>query len=103
MAFRVTKAAAASSYKVVQKSEAYKVRTIAGGIKVPAKFEDLADFDDTGLTDKFIIIYDAATDSFKTVDPDVLLSSSVDDGSLPDDFIEEINENLDDIDGGEGF
>ena len=102
MAIRVTKAAA-SSYKVVQKSEAYKVKTIAGGIKVPAKFEDLADFDDTGLTDKFIIIYDAATDSFKTVDPDVLLSSSVDDGSLPDDFIEEINENLEDVDGGEGF
>ena len=102
MAIRVTKAAA-SSYKVVQKSEAYKVKTISGGIKTPAKFEDLADFDDTGLTDNFIIMYDQATDSFKTVDPDVLLSSSVEDGSLPNEFIEEINENLEDIDGGEGF
>ena len=102
MAIRVTKSAA-PIFTVVKKPEEFSVKTIAGGIKVPAKFEDLSDFDNTGLTDKFIIIYDAATDSFKTVDPDVLLSSSVSDGSLPDEFIEEINENLEDVDGGEGF
>jgi len=102
MAIRVTRTTA-QTFKVVRKSEDFSVKTIAGGIKVPAKFEDLSDFDNTGLTDKFIIIYDAATDSFKTVDPDVLLSSSVSDGSLPDEFIEEINENLEDVDGGEGF
>lgn len=93
----------ASVFTVVQKSERFAVTTISAGVKVPARFEDLADFNNTGLTDKFIIIYDQSTDSFKTVDPDVLLSSSVSDGSLPNDFIEEINDNLDDIDGGEGF
>ena len=30
--------------------------------------KDLENFDDTNLTDKFIIVYDAATNSFKTID-----------------------------------
>jgi len=66
------------------------------------KFENLEDFDDTGLDDNYVIVYDQATNSFKTVDPDVLLSKSVVDSSLPDDFIDTISRNIV-VDAGEGF
>ena len=66
------------------------------------KFENLEDFDDTGLDDNYVIVYDQATNSFKTVDPDVLLSKSVADSSLPDDFIDTIARNIV-VDAGEGF
>ena len=66
------------------------------------KFEDLEDFDDSGLNDNYVIVYDQATNSFKTVDPDVLLSKSVIDSSLPDDFIDTIARNIV-VDSGEGF
>lgn len=66
------------------------------------KFENLEDFDDAGLDDNYVIVYDQATNSFKTVDPDVLLSKSVIDSSLPDDFIDTIARNIV-VDAGEGF
>jgi len=66
------------------------------------KFENLEDFDDTGLDNNYVIVYDQATNSFKTVDPDVLLSKSVVDSSLPDDFIDTISRNIV-VDAGEGF
>lgn len=64
--------------------------------------KDLENFDDTNLTDKFIIVYDAATNSFKTIDADTLLSNSLLDGSLPNDFVEEVADSIS-YDGGEGF
>ena len=66
------------------------------------KFENLEDFDDTGLDNNYVIVYDQATNSFKTVDPDVLLSKSVVDSSLPDDFIDTISRNIV-VDAGDGF
>lgn len=64
--------------------------------------KDLENFDDTNLTDKFIIVYDASTNSFKTIDADTLLSNSLLDGSLPNDFVEEVTDSIS-YDGGEGF
>ena len=66
------------------------------------KFEDLADFDNTGLDDNHVIIYDQTTNTFKTVDIDILLSKSVVDDLLPDDFIDIVASNVV-RDGGEGF
>jgi len=66
------------------------------------KFEDLADFDNTGLDDNYVIIYDQTTDTFKTIDVDTLLSKSVVDDLLPDDFIDTVASNVV-RDGGEGF
>ena len=54
-------------------------------------------------------MYDSTLDKFKLVDPDVVLSASVDDNDLPDDFISQLedeidlgNVQLDEVDGG-GF
>ena len=55
------------------------------------------------------LIYDSTLDKFKLVDPDVVLSASVEDNDLPDDFISQLedeinlgNVQLDEVDGG-GF
>jgi hypothetical protein len=73
--------------------------------------EDLGDVDitPTEAEDGFVMVYDSASDKFILVDPDVVLSASVDDNDLPDDFIEQLeteidlgNVQLDEVDGG-GF
>ena len=73
---------------------------------------DLGDVSLTGLgsgQDEHRLTYDSDLDKFKLVDPDVVLSASVDDSDLPADFIEQLEDELnlgniqiDEIDGG-GF
>jgi len=103
MVFKVSRTNQTSKTIRFEKSSNLKVTAVSGGPKVPARFGDLEDFDKSSLSNNFVIVFDQTTNSYKTVDPDVLLSKSVIDNSLPDDFIEEINENLSDIDAGEGF
>jgi len=100
MNFKVTRVNQTSKTVRISKSSNLKVTGVSGGPKVPARFGDLEDFDKSNLEDNFVIVYDQATKSYKTVDPDVLLSKSVIDDSLPDIFIEEIGEQLGDIDAG---
>lgn len=102
MAFKVSRTNQTTKTIKFAKSSNLKVTGVSGGPKVPARFGDLEDFDKSTLNDNFVIVYDQTTNSYKTVDPDVLLSKSVIDDSLPEDFIEEISENLS-FDGGEGF
>lgn len=58
--------------------------------------------------DGFLLAYDSTIDKFKLISPDTYLSASVDDNDLPDDFITQLeselnlgNIQLDGIDGGE--
>ena len=71
--------------------------------------EDFGDVDALNPQDGFVLVYDSDSDKFKLVDPDVVLSKSVEDNDLPDDFIDQLEEELDigdfqidEIDGG-GF
>lgn len=100
MNFKVTRVNQTSKTVRISKSSNLKVTGVSGGPKVPARFGDLEDFDKSNLEDNFVIVYDQTTKSYKTVDPDVLLSKSVIDDSLPDIFIEEISEQLGNIDAG---
>lgn len=100
MNFKVTRVNQTSKTVRISKSSNLKVTGVSGGPKVPARFGDLEDFDKSNLEDNFVIVYDQTTKSYKTVDPDVLLSKSVIDDSLPDIFIEEIGEQLGNIDAG---
>ena len=77
--------------------------------RVVTVFEELTDVEAQNPQDGFVMIYDSASDKFKLVDPDVALSKSVEDKDLPDDFIEQLEEEInlgeitiDEIDGG-GF
>ena len=89
------------SFRIVQKTQQkIRVSTISGGIQVPAEFGDLADFDATGLSDKYVIMYDAATKTYKAVNPDEVLSASAatefQQPGLPSDFVDTLDSDLDD-------
>ena len=85
-----------------------KVQSIVGGVLVPTKFSDLGDYNATGLHDKYIIMYDAATNTYIPVNPDVVLSAAVTEPispGLPADFENQLDTDLDnriDLDAG-GF
>ena len=78
-------------------------------IRPATNFEDLNDVDASSPQDGQVLIYDSTIDRFKLVDPDTILSQSVDDSDLPDDFITQLeseislgNVTVDTLDGG-GF
>ena len=85
-----------------------KVQTNIGGIQVPAKFGDLSDYNASGLQDKYLIMYDAATQTYIPVNPDVVLSAAATEPispGLPADFEAILDVDLDnkiDLDAG-GF
>ena len=99
-----------NSYSVKQKSPAqFKVSAILGpGAIGMANLSDLADVDVTGLQDSYIIMYDASTQKYKAVNPDVVLSKATTEPispGLPNDFVNELDSDLDnkiDLDAG-GF
>ncbi|WJZ48413.1 hypothetical protein [Synechococcus phage DSL-LC02] len=51
-----------------------------------SNLRNLLDVDDTGLQDNFVLQYDAASQKFKFVDPDQVLSDAVP-GGIPGEFI----------------
>jgi hypothetical protein len=85
-----------------------KVATIQGGVQVPAEFGDLADFDETGVKDKSIIMYNSSTGKYEAVNVDEVLSAAAtetESPGLPDEFIDALDTDLTrdsniDIDGG---
>ena len=71
--------------------------------------EEFGDVDIQNPQDGFVLVYDSSSDKFTLVDPDVALSKSAEDNDLPDDFIDQLeseidlgNVQLDNVDGG-GF
>lgn len=66
-----------SNYNVkLSRQTKYKVVGFAGGIQVPARFEDLENFDYTDKNDQYVIMYNASTQKYKLVNPDVVLNSA---------------------------
>lgn len=57
--------------------------------------EEFSDVDAPNPQDGFVLVYDSDSDKFKLVDPDVVLSQSVADNDLPDDFIDQLEQELD--------
>jgi len=104
------------TYKVTVSSNNYtvklgnvsklKVQTSSGGVQLPAKFSDLSDYNATGLNDKYVIMYDAATQTYYPVNPDVVLSAATTEPispGLPADFENQLDIDLDnkiDLDAG---
>lgn len=81
---------------IIRKKET-RARTVQS-VRQVSILEDLNDVDipSTGnAQDGQVIVYDAASDKFILVDPDVVLSQSVEDNDLPDDFIGQLEEELD--------
>ena len=86
---------ASSSYSVRQSlPNKFKVSAILGVLEV-ANLSDLSDVDITGLEDGYVLIYDGASQKYKAVNPDEVLSGVVE-GGLPNDFINTLDTDLDD-------
>lgn len=45
-------------------------------VQVSNRLQDLVDVDVTGLSDKYVIMYDAATEKYKFVNPDTILEAA---------------------------
>lgn len=45
--------------------------------QVANRLSDLADVDTTGVSDKYVVMYDAVTQTYKLVNPDAVLNASV--------------------------
>jgi len=89
-----------NSYNVQQKSpNKFKVSTILG-VSELANLSDLQDVDVTGLKDKHILMFDAASQKYKAVNPDTILSAAsnteLTQPGLPNDFINTLGVDLDD-------
>jgi hypothetical protein len=75
-------------------------------VATPTSLNDLVDFNASGVQDKYLVMYDAATQKYITVNPDIVLSSAVTDPlspGLPQNFINQLDVDLDnkiDLDAG---
>ena len=61
--------------------------------------DELLDVDLSGASDKYVIMYDATTQKYTAVNPDVILSAAVTENSspgLPSDFKDQLDADLDD-------
>lgn len=105
MSYKVTQASNSFSVKLKQ-TQQYKVQINLGGVQVPAKFSDLEDYNGTGVNDKYLIMYDAATQTYIPVNPDIVLSAATTEPispGLPADFEAQLDVDLDnriDLDAG---
>jgi len=57
-------------------------------------FEELNDVNVPSPQDGHVLVYDSSSDKFILVDPDVVLSQSIEDNDLPDDFITQLESEL---------
>jgi hypothetical protein len=68
---------------------------------------DLSNVDDTGVLDKYVVMYNQALSKYITVNPDEVLKASVEESTqpgLPEEFLDQLDTDLDnriDYDGGE--
>lgn len=88
-----------NSFNVRLKSpNKFKVTVTSGGIQVPARVEDLINFDETNKQDKYIMMFDASTQTYKMVNPDEILINAViepEQPGLPKAFIDELDNKID--------
>jgi len=85
-----------SSYSVKLKTTPkFKVTVSAEASSVAGNLSDLDDFNGTGVQNGYVVMYDAATQKYITVDPDTVLSNAVT-GGLPSNFVDKLDVDLDD-------
>jgi hypothetical protein len=74
------------------------------GVLDSDNLDGLGNIDITNVQDGYILMYDQAQQKYIFVDPDDILSKAVEDDTLPQDFIDKLDQELDnliDLDSGE--
>jgi hypothetical protein len=103
MTIKVTQSTSSYSVKI-QAPIKFNVQVTGEAGSVAGSLTDLDDFDPTGVENNYIVMYNAATQKYVTVDPDVVLSSAVTTNQgLPQEFIDKLDVDLDnkiDLDAG---
>ena len=64
-------------------------------VRAFTSLEEFGDVDIENPQDGFVLVYDSSSDKFTLVDPDVVLSKSVEDNDLPDEFITQLEQEID--------
>jgi hypothetical protein len=85
----------------LSKTSKIKVKT---QIVVPDNISIINDVDVSNVQDGYVLMYDNVLQKYTFVNPDVLLSKSIEDNSLPQDFLDKLDIDLDDridVDAGE--
>ena len=91
---------------VTSNNQSIKATVISDAILMAKNLEDLLDVDVSGVSDKYVIMYDASSQKYTAVNPDEVLSAAVQEPTspgLPSDFKDELDNDLDnriDLDGG---
>ena len=88
-----------NSYSVKQKSSGnYKVSAILGsGASDVANLSDLDDVNISGIQNGYVLTYNSSSGQFVAVDPDNVLSNATNTNTgLPQDFIDQLDIQLDD-------
>lgn len=99
MTIRVRTSSTTTSVRVVNNNQSVKA-TVASGAIMARTLEDLLDVDVSEVKDKYVIMYDASTQKYTTVNPDEVLSASSTteqtSPGLPTDFVNTLDVDLDD-------
>ena len=80
--------------------------TVISNAVMAKNLEELLDVDVSGVSDKYLIMYDASSQKYIAVNPDEVLSAAVQEPTspgLPSDFKDQLDNDLDDridLDGG---
>jgi hypothetical protein len=74
--------------------------TVASGVIMARTLQELLDVDLSGVSDKYVIMYDASIQKYTAVNPDNVLSAAssteLTSPGLPTNFVDTLNANLDD-------
>jgi len=90
----------------IKSSQKYKVNVTSGGVQVPSRVEDLINFDPSNTQDKYLMMYDASTQTYRMVNPDEILINAItepEQPGLPSTFTNQLASDLDnqiDLDAG---
>lgn len=101
---------ASSAVKRITKKSAAGSSASVRSTRQPSTIEEMGDTSISSLgpaQDGFLLSYDASTDKFVLVDADTVVTRSIEDENLPQDFIDVVESQLDlgevaigDVDGG---
>jgi len=95
MEFKVTLVTGPTYSARLKEDNKFKVITQLTQTEV-ANFSDLSDFDGTEAQDGWVLMYDSASGKYKAVNPDLVFTKAVSDSSLPSEFIDQLDVELDD-------
>lgn len=84
----------ASSASTVVLKKTTTARKVAS-LRPVSSVEELNDVNISSPQDGHVLVYDSSTDAFILTDPDSLLTQSVSDNDLPDEFITQLESELD--------